>query len=84
MDRMNLQLVPMLGAVLEPTSKICEDAPWSDHGQGNSNRQRAAMKTNPFTGFEESQIEDWDWENLERLSSLQRLMCELLAKNQRL
>lgn len=42
------------------------------------------METNPFTGFEESQIEDSDWENLERLSSLQRLMCELLANNQRL
>ena len=42
------------------------------------------MKTKRFTEFLENQIEELDWGNLERLSSLQRLVCELLAKNQRL
>jgi hypothetical protein len=42
------------------------------------------METKRFTEFQESQIEELDWGELERLSSLQRLVCELLAKNQKL
>ena len=42
------------------------------------------METKQLTEFQENQIEELDCGNLERLSSLQRLVCELLAKNQRL
>jgi hypothetical protein len=42
------------------------------------------METKWFTEFRESQIEELDWLSLETLSSLQRLVCDLLAKNQRL
>jgi hypothetical protein len=42
------------------------------------------METKRFTEFQESQIEELDWRSLETLSSLQRLVCDLLAKNQRL
>jgi len=42
------------------------------------------METKSFTEFQENQVEELDWVNLKRLSSLQRLVCELLAKNQRL
>jgi hypothetical protein len=50
----------------------------------HSNRQRIAMETKWFTESPESRIEDWDRENLTELSRLQRLVCELLFKNQRL
>jgi hypothetical protein len=42
------------------------------------------METKRFSEFQEGQIEELDWRSLETLSSLQRLVCDLLAKNQRL
>jgi hypothetical protein len=51
----------------------------------HSNHQRIAMETKSwFTEPPESRIEDLDRENLPELSRLQRLVCELLFKNQRL
>jgi hypothetical protein len=49
-----------------------------------SNRQRTAMEAKWFTESPESRIEGLDHENLTQLSRLQRLVCELLIKNQRL
>ena len=42
------------------------------------------METKRFIEFQENEIEELECGNVERLSSLQRLVCELLAKNHRL
>ena len=42
------------------------------------------METKLLTKFQENQIEELDCGSLARLSSLQRLVCELLVKNHRL
>jgi hypothetical protein len=42
------------------------------------------METKGPSEPQENEIEELERGNLERLSNLQRLVCELLAKNQRL
>jgi hypothetical protein len=42
------------------------------------------METKRFIEFQENEIEELERGNVDRLSSLQRLVCELLAKNHRL
>jgi len=42
------------------------------------------METKRFIKFQENEIKELECGNVERLSSLQRLVCELLAKNHKL
>ena len=42
------------------------------------------METKRLNDSQQNEMEDLDWGNPERLASLQRLVCELLVKNQRL
>jgi len=56
----------------------------SNSGQNIRIRQGTAMETKRLNESQQNEIEELDWGNPEQLVSLQRLVCELLVKNQRL
>jgi hypothetical protein len=57
---------------------------YSNSGQNIRSRQGTAMETKRLNESQQNEIEELDWGNPEQLVSLQRLVCELLVKNQRL
>jgi hypothetical protein len=56
----------------------------SNSGQNIRIRQGTAMETRRLNESQQNEIEELDWGNPEQFVSLQRLVCELLVKNQRL